>query len=292
MLRGNGRIDLRRLTAVGVLLVLAGLAFALRRDHGVPGVPADRSDGAVGGALVLVVACWVAAYLVLARTVRSRRAALAFSTSAFGAVAVVVMISARPSTSPSVECEEGLAPGCGEVSKPTPSVSVSPVTESPRPHLSGTVPLGALLVGTALAAVIVGVVIAVLGHRGRRRGREAEPVGEESRSAALRTAVEAAGYALRGGGAPREAVIACYAAMEQALAQAGAGPRPSDSPAEVLTRAAAGGLIRGEDAETLTALFRRARFSRHTVTEHDVRRAREALAAVRDDLGGVLGEVP
>ncbi|WP_242903652.1 DUF4129 domain-containing protein [Actinomadura terrae] len=286
MHRGNGRADLRRLAAVGALLVLAGLALALRRDHRLPG-PGDRSAGIVAGVLVLVVACWVVAYLFLARTSRSRVTALAFSTAAFGVLAVVVMVSA-PSRSPSAECET-VGTHCEQEPMPTPTSPA--VFETPRPHHRagrGTVPIGVLLLG---AAVITVVAVAALGYR-RRSARVAEPSGDEPRSGALRTAVEAAGYALSTGDAPREAVIACYAAMEQALARSGAGPRPSDSPAEVLGRAAARGLIRGENAEALTELFRRARFSRHPVTDDDVRRARDALAAVRDDLGGVLGEVP
>ena len=43
---------------------------------------------------------------------------------------------------------------------------------------------------------------------------------------------------------PRTAIIGCYAAMERSLADAGSPPRMADTPAEVLGRATASGLVR------------------------------------------------
>jgi hypothetical protein len=83
---------------------------------------------------------------------------------------------------------------------------------------------------------------------------------------------------------PRAAIIGCYAAMERSLAQAGSPVQAADTPAEVLARATAGGLIRSASAGTLTGLFRRARYSGHPVTEADRATAMAALDEVRADL--------
>jgi hypothetical protein len=91
---------------------------------------------------------------------------------------------------------------------------------------------------------------------------------------------------------PRAAIIGCYAAMERSLADAGSPPRMADTPAEVLSRATASGLVRSAPATTLTGLFRRARYSSHTMTEADRAAAIDALAQVRGDLdSGALAQV-
>jgi hypothetical protein len=83
---------------------------------------------------------------------------------------------------------------------------------------------------------------------------------------------------------PRTAIIGCYAAMERSLADAGSPPRMADTPAEVLSRATASGLVRSAPASTLTGLFRRARYSGHQMTEADRTAAIDTLAQVRADL--------
>ena len=79
--------------------------------------------------------------------------------------------------------------------------------------------------------------------------------------------------------------------MERSLADAGSPPRMADTPAEVLSRATASGLVRSAWATTLTGLFRRARYSSHPMTEADRAAAIEALAQVQADLGsGALAQ--
>jgi hypothetical protein len=90
---------------------------------------------------------------------------------------------------------------------------------------------------------------------------------------------------------PRTAIIGCYAAMERSLADAGSPPRMADTPAEVLGRATASGLVRSAPATTLTGLFRQARYSSHPMTEADRTAAIGTLAQVRTDLGsGALAQ--
>ena len=83
---------------------------------------------------------------------------------------------------------------------------------------------------------------------------------------------------------PRTAVIAAYAGMVDTLEAAGAGGVVVLTPARLLVRAAAAGLIGGDDAQLLTRLFERARFSTQEITAADVADARLRLDAVRAHL--------
>ncbi|HME66437.1 MAG TPA: DUF4129 domain-containing protein, partial [Streptosporangiaceae bacterium] len=106
-----------------------------------------------------------------------------------------------------------------------------------------------------------------------------------TRLAALLNSLAAGSDALTAGGEPRAAIIACYAAMERGFAAAGSAPAVADTPAEVLARATRAGLVRAEPAETLTGMFRLARYSTYPMTSADSRVAAEALTEMRSDLG-------
>jgi hypothetical protein len=84
---------------------------------------------------------------------------------------------------------------------------------------------------------------------------------------------------------PREAIIACYAAMEKALASSpGAAPQDSDTPSEVLARALGNRALSTGSATTLVEVFAEARFSRHVMTEDHREVAERALRSVLDEL--------
>jgi hypothetical protein len=84
---------------------------------------------------------------------------------------------------------------------------------------------------------------------------------------------------------PRAAIIACYAAMEEALATApGSAPQASDTPSEVLARAVGNRTISTGAAAALVDLFAEARFSRHTMTEGHRDDAEQALRSVLGEL--------
>ncbi len=85
---------------------------------------------------------------------------------------------------------------------------------------------------------------------------------------------------------PREAIIACYAAMEGELTKVpGAVPQACDTPTEVLARAVASGALRSDSATELVELFEEARFSPHVMNE----KHRDAAIQV---LNRVLAELP
>lgn len=84
---------------------------------------------------------------------------------------------------------------------------------------------------------------------------------------------------------PREAIIACYAAMESALAgDPNAAPHASDTPSEVLARAVGNRALSPANASTLVALFTEARFSTHVMTEAHRQTAEQALRSVLGEL--------
>jgi hypothetical protein len=85
---------------------------------------------------------------------------------------------------------------------------------------------------------------------------------------------------------PREAIIACYAAMERELANVpGAVPQDCDTPTEVLARAVEHRALRADNAVQLVDLFAEARFSPHVMNEDHREVAVRLLRLVLDELG-------
>jgi hypothetical protein len=84
---------------------------------------------------------------------------------------------------------------------------------------------------------------------------------------------------------PRQAIIACYAAMERALADAPeAAPQDSDTASEVLERAVRRRVIHAEGGTELVKLFAEARFSTHVMSEAHREDAERALRRVLAEL--------
>jgi Domain of unknown function (DUF4129) len=132
-------------------------------------------------------------------------------------------------------------------------------------------------------AIAIAVVLALTVLSRRRRLADA-PQDRDRRLAGLLDSLAAGRGALAAGGEPRQAIIACYVAMERGFAAAGSAPTAADTPAEVLTRASEAGLIRSGSAGTLTGLFRRARYSSAPMTSADSAAAAAALDQMRGDL--------
>jgi Domain of unknown function (DUF4129) len=84
---------------------------------------------------------------------------------------------------------------------------------------------------------------------------------------------------------PREAIIACYAAMERELANVpGAAPQDFDTPTEVLARAVELRALHIDNAVRLVNLFEEARFSAHVMNEGHRDVAVEVLRLVLAEL--------
>jgi Domain of unknown function (DUF4129) len=145
-----------------------------------------------------------------------------------------------------------------------------------------------LIAGMVIAVAVV-VALTVWSRRRRSADRARYP---SSTLARLLDSLAAGHDALSTNADPREAIIACYAAMERGFAAAGSAPAAADTPAEVLARAAGAGIIRSGSPERLTGLFRRARYSAEPMTSADSGAAASALAQMRADLLETEGARP
>jgi hypothetical protein len=294
--RGGLGGPVARLAAAVVLLVLAALGSAARvvTHLSTAGmlVAAARPVTAIAGVAAVAAGCLVLAgvLVMLARRRRRRRpgnessgvaervgpwwaralallAALALLTLLVSAL--VVTFRGRHS---------GRRPGLA----PAPVVPVVPHLRSPAPS-SGMTGTAVLLLAAVAAVTVVAVVMLWQRHRLRAAGA---PHGQVAERSQLAVAVAAGTSALGGTDGTREAIIACYAAMEDTLAVAGSPRRVADTPEELLRRAVGGGVIRTPAAQRLTALFREARFSPHELADAQQQAARTALDELSRDLSG------
>ncbi|KAA0111749.1 DUF4129 domain-containing protein [Mycolicibacterium sp. P1-5] len=163
----------------------------------------------------------------------------------------------------------------------------------PAPGTGGSNPMFWYLV-VSFAVLLVVMLIGALVLRARERRNAAAPPPDDFTSeeptpqrpgslalAAARGLAEVGDLSRE----PREAIIACYAAMEHALASApGAAPQESDTPSEVLARAVEHEAIHAGSATELVTLFAEARFSTHVMNEGHREAAERALRLVLDEL--------
>jgi hypothetical protein len=144
-----------------------------------------------------------------------------------------------------------------------------------------------VLVGLLAVAIVIAAIWIWRRRRWTRpRGVDDLADAETGTPAELARAVDHGRLALRELDDARAAIIGCYLAMEQSLAEAGAARAVAETPDELLARAVAGGLVGGIPAARLTALFYEARFSSHPMPSARRDEAEQALAA----LAGTLPE--
>lgn len=271
------------------LLIVLGLA-GLRGAVGTPrwDGPLHRDGLAVGLALEAVFA--VLAVLTLRRhrsvhqdlVARKLRVTLSFALGiGAAAVAVVTLIglnlhlfdrrSARARTRPPLPTQSPGTPRATHRAAPPPF------------HL----PLAALLYTLLVLLLLAAIAVSIWWARRLRpavQGRDDALIVEESED--LREAVESGRSALRTVDDARAAIIACYLAMEQSLAERGTARGIADTPDELLARARTLGVVRGTAAARLTALFYEARFSSHPLGPAQRDAAEQAL----DELAAALAQ--
>jgi Domain of unknown function (DUF4129) len=277
---GAGRV-------AGAALLLAAAVAGLRAGGAFDNAPKPGAAGLSGAVLVTVLAAgegvaFVAFVVVLAAArLRRRRperagepprprlpwwaktlAVLACIFAVATPLALLIGGKARHRTPQPFLLHPGVASG-------NPGHPVAPPGGSTWPLIAGMVLAIAVVVAVALRA------------RARRHAEDPRP-----RLAGLIESLAAGRAALAAGRTPREAIIACYAAMERGFAAAGSAPAAADTPAEVLTRATEAGIVRSANAEVLTGLFRRARYSTEPMTSADSASAASALALMQADMQG------
>jgi Domain of unknown function (DUF4129) len=165
----------------------------------------------------------------------------------------------------------------------TPKPSPGPVSSAQVSKAVGPIVEYVLL---ALLTIALIAVLAVLLRRWReqRQAVDADLTPEDDEGEMLRRAAEAGRAALRAIPESRRAIIACYLAMEGSLGLAGAARGLAETPDELLARASAAGLLHGDAAARLTALFYGARFSERPVPDSARLEALTALDAILADL--------
>jgi uncharacterized membrane protein YdfJ with MMPL/SSD domain len=272
------------------LLIVLGLA-GLRGAVGTPrwDGPLHRDGVAVGLALEAVFA--VLAVLTLRRhrsahqelVARKLRATLSFALGA-GAAAVAAVTLLGLNTH--------LFNRRGTPTFPHPPLPTRFQGRPPPAHRAPPAPfhfpLAALLYTLLVLLLLAGIAVSI---RWARRLRPIVPARDDALivedSGDLREAVESGRSALRTVDDARAAIIACYLAMEQSLAERGTARSLADTPDELLARARAGGVVRGTAASRLTALFYEARFSSHPLGPAQRDAAEQAL----DELAAALAQL-
>ncbi|WP_218022664.1 DUF4129 domain-containing protein [Nocardia coubleae] len=172
--------------------------------------------------------------------------------------------------------------------RPTSLDAAAPESPFSTPDLSGLT----LVVATALALLLVAIAMVGLAAAfgsARRVPDHVPPADAELPAPEVDSLTRAAEMGLAAMIAPgqdtREAIIACYAAMERGLsADRAAAPLISDTPNEVLARAFTTGVLQDSSAHELVTLFEEARFSPHDMLGWQRIRAEQSLRAVLADL--------
>jgi len=177
-------------------------------------------------------------------------------------------------------------------------------TAQPGPPSAQNPPEGSgdmfkVLLAGAIPTLLVVVAGAVLMSRRRRRAvppvtiadDHAEPAAPPPDSESLVRAAEVGLVEIADlSREPREAIIACYAAMERELAHVpGAVPQEFDTATEVLARAVEHHALHVDNAVQLVNLFAEARFSPHVMNESHREVAVRVLRLVLDELAPRTG---
>ncbi|WP_153396987.1 DUF4129 domain-containing protein [Ornithinicoccus halotolerans] len=150
-----------------------------------------------------------------------------------------------------------------------------------RPGLPWDVLL-ALLVTLVVLGLLVRVILRLLGDRGQEPQEEQDGLEELEALVAATSAQQRARAAAEED--PRNAVVACWVALEDAAASSGLPRGPAETSMEFTSRVLTRWQVRQEPLTELARLYREARFSRHPVTEEQRERALATLALIHEDL--------
>jgi len=311
-------IEKSTVRVIAVLALLFVTAWALRGY--LPGVEpaADRHRPASNPAALIVdialvsISVGIIAFAIVAR-LRNRQArrpgptslpegrgAMGRPTWRFSLVALAVVIAwlllvlvlsrlgfGGPGDHSPTGAPTAVDPGMSAPPAPNPVPPQPDSTEQPSPNVVG------YLIPPMLILMVLVVFGTVLASRRQRHATTWAADGQMPESPQQPGAAESLARAAEVGLAeigdlsrePREAIIACYAAMERELARVpGAAPLDCDTPSEVLARAVGQHALNAESATRLVELFEEARFSPHVMNEGHRDAAVDALRLVLTDL--------
>jgi hypothetical protein len=206
-----------------------------------------------------------------------------------GALAVVVAAWAASGDALRLWHDPPPQPQLGEPEPPPPTVApatVGPLDQSlpsEGPDLTWLVYAVMAVAAVAVALALVRWLRTVAWRRPTPRMRRA---GVEPLPDVAATLADAGSdlYDTLQDGSPRNAIVACWVRLEQAVRDAGVLPGPTETSTELTTRVLRGLSLDPGAIESLGSLYREARFSRHELGEAERERAIRALTAVRTDL--------
>ncbi|MEY9860972.1 hypothetical protein ABH935_006610 [Catenulispora sp. GAS73] len=286
----------RWLPAAVVVLAVAAMAVAARHDGPLnPGVGTGLWEGArpamaLGAVIVLVVVATNFAkhrddgYGVLHRA--GTATAVLLAAAAVLTPIGLVFLGRKPQLPPPYPVAPNPSGSRTRTPKIDPGVTLKPATGRPGASIAAWIVDTVLILIIAAAVALVAFMLIRLLSR-RWLSKPVETIDFESlvpELEQLAEAVAAGAEALEYEGDAREAVIACYSAMELAVSAGGGLRRATDTPEEFLRRVTGAQLIPEEPARNLTDLFREARFSHHPIAESQRDAAREALRTISEHL--------
>lgn len=121
-------------------------------------------------------------------------------------------------------------------------------------------------------------------ERDKREGAGPPQDRDEELAALLEASGEEVRYRALTQGDPRNAVVACWVALEDAVYRSGLDPDPSRTASELTGKVLTRWEVDPTAIRALSAAYREARFSRHPVTEDQRRAAVDALERIHHDL--------
>lgn len=307
-----------RVIALAILLLVAGAALRGYLPGTTPGPRRQLPEGPANSivlAALLVVSAGVltTAYLHRARDRRAVAASMGELSVTAGAgrsrprwrvlliglaavsawaLAMLVLMKLTGGHRPTIPAEF-LEPGGGGSVTPT-APGATPAPQPHQPSGSGGSAAGAFRLRLAGVTGLLLLICAVIAAANIRRDSprpsaavgapivpRAPSAGESLAQAAELGLTRIADRSRE----PREAIIACYAAMERHLADVpDSAPQAFDTPTEVLARAVQHHALPADNASRLVELFTEARFSPHLMTERHRADAVEILRLVLDEL--------
>lgn len=311
---GDGR-TLTRTIAVVVLMGLATIALRGYLPGSEPPAESREPDGGAGS-LVAVTAMLAVSIAIIAIAIigqarrrpahsgasepirRIRGGQLRWRPLLIAAVALLawvalILVLSRWASSWSLSVDQ--PPAQSEPDAAPQTGADAPPPDPPDPTADG----GGLMFGILATAAVVLLVMAIVATLLTRRRVPAPAPGPEDSARPVPTGpadpdlARAAELGLAEIGDlsrdPRDAIIACYLAMERELGKSpGTVPQDSDTPTEVLERAVEGHVLQAGSATELVDLFEEARFSRHVMDEGHRGAAVRALQRVQDQLQAAI----
>jgi len=214
---------------------------------------------------------------------RGKAAAAALVT----ALALLVLLWGASSRVPLVGPPQG-TPVPVPPPPPATVADTTAVTQAPRTPIEGAgtnIPWEQIIIGLILMAALILLLRWLLARDWEPEEVDLHEQPDEIALLLEATSAESRARALTEGD-PRNAVVGCWVALEDAAERAGLERYAAETSAEFTTRVLGAWSVPVDTIEELAGLYREARFSRHPVTEGQRQAAVTALERIHASLSG------